>query len=436
MKKIEAALAVIKHFILTDPSRAAEALETLEPADAVRIIQLLPEAAAAAALKNLLPQKAGRLLARLPAQHAVTLVQRLSPRHAAIVFSHMPERSAKRLAALLPQELAAAIAETLSYPRQSAGRLMHGDFLSFRTGLRVEEVIARLRQLARGQVPLSYCYVVDEADKLVGVLNMRDLLLAEGAAPVESVMITKVLKVSPFTDREELVTLFAKKHFLTVPVADNDGKLLGVVPTSSIIASTEEEASEDIQILFGASAEERVFSSTWFKITRRLPWLTINLATVFLAGAVVALFEGLIARVAVLAVFLPIIAGQGGNAGTQTLSVVIRGMLMREIALADAWHLVKTEVLVGLANGFATGVMTALAAWLWKGSPLIGLIAGLSMIITMVAAGLSGALIPLTMKRLGYDPAHSSGIFLTTVTDVTGFFSFLGLAWLLRAYLS
>lgn len=432
MKKIEAALAIIRHFIQTDPSRAAEALETLQPADAVRILELLPEAAAAAALESQQPQKAARLMARLPVQLAAALVQRLSQRHAAAVFSRMPERSAKRLVALLPKELAAGIAETLSYPVQSAGRLMHGDFLSFRAGLRVEEVISRLRQLAHGQVPLSYCYVVDEAGRLVGVLNMRDLLLAEGEALVEAVMRTKVIKVSPFTDREELVELFSKKHYLTVPVADNDGKLLGVVPTASIIESTEEEASEDIQILFGASAEERISSSTWFKITRRLPWLTINLATVFLAGAVVALFEGLIARVAVLAVFLPIIAGQGGNAGTQTLSVVIRGMLMREIAPANAWHLVKTEVLVGVANGFATGTLTAIAAWLWKGSPLLGLIAGLSMIITMVAAGLSGALIPLTMKRLGYDPAHSSGIFLTTVTDITGFFSFLGLAWLLR----
>lgn len=432
---MEAALAVIKLFIQSDPSRAGEALDTLEPADAVRILGLLPEASEAAALKSLQPQKAGRLLARIHAQHACLLVQRLSPRHAAIVFSHMPDKSARRLAALLPPEFAAAVAETLSYPLQSAGRLMHGDFLSFRTGLKVEEVISRLRLLAHGQVPLSYCYVVDEAGRLVGVLNMRDLLLADGAAPVEAVMITKVLKVSPFTDREELVALFSKKHFLTIPVADSDGKLLGVVPTSSIIESTEEEASEDIQLLFGASAEERIFSSTWFKITRRLPWLTINLATVFLAGAVVALFEGLIARVAVLAVFLPIIAGQGGNAGTQTLSVVIRGMLMREIAPGNAWRLVKTEVLVGLANGCGTGLLTALAAWLWKGSVLLGLIAGLSMVITMAAAGLSGALIPLTMKRLGYDPAHSSGIFVTTVTDVTGFFSFLGLAWLLRAHL-
>ena len=220
-------------------------------------------------------------MARVHVQRAVALVQRLSPRHAAAVLSRMAERPARRLVALLPREFAAGIAETLSYPVQSAGRLMHGDFLSFRTGLKVEEVINRLRQLARGQVPLSYCYVVDEAGRLAGVLNMRDLLLADGSAPVETVMITRVLKVSPFTDREELVELFSKNHFLTVPVADNDGKLLGVVPTASIIESTEEEAGEDMQILFGASAEGG--SPPLVQITRRLPWLTVNLATAFLA---------------------------------------------------------------------------------------------------------------------------------------------------------
>jgi len=435
MKKIEAALAVIRHFIQTDPSRAAEALETLEPADSVRILELLPEASAAAALEAQQPQKAARLLARVQVQRAVALVQRLSPRHAAAVLSRMAERPARRLVALLPREFAAGMAETLSYPVQSAGRLMNGDFLSFRTGLKVEEVINRLRQLARGQVPLSYCYVVDEAGRLAGVLNMRDLLLADGSAPVETVMLTKVLKVSPFTDREELVALFSKKHFLTVPVADNDGKLLGVVPTASIIESTEEEAGEDIQILFGASAEERISSSPWFKITRRLPWLTVNLATAFLAGSVVAMFEDFIARIAVLAVFLPIIAGQGGNAGTQTLVVVLRGMLMREIAPHNAWQLVRTEVFVGFVNGAAIGFITAAAAWAWKGNAWLGLVVGVAMVVNMVAAGLAGALIPVTMKRLGYDPAHSSGIFLTTVTDVVGFFAFLSTAWLLQGKL-
>ena len=432
MKKINAALAVIQHLIETDPSRAAEALEVLEPPDGARILQLLPEAAAASLLESQQPQKAARLLGGLAHHNAAALTRLLSTRQAAAVLGRMPEKAARRVIALLPQALAVSMGETLLYPAQSAGRLMRDEFISFKAGLAVREVIASLRQMARGRVPLSYCYVVDEANRLVGVLNMRDLLLADGAAQVESVMNAKVFKVSPFADRQELAELFAQKHFLTIPVADLDGRLLGVVPTSDIINSAEEEAGKDIQILFGASPEERVFSPAWFKITRRLPWLTINLGTVFMAGAVVAIFEDLIARMAVLAVFLPIIAGQGGNAATQTLSVVIRGMLMREVSPQNAWRLVKTEVYVGLANGLATGALTAAAAWLWKGSPLIGLIAGLAMVITLMAAALSGALIPLAMKRFGYDPAHSSGIFVTTITDITGFFSFLGLAWLLR----
>ena len=176
-------------------------------------------------------------------------------------------------------------------------------------------------------------------------------------------------------------------------------------------------------------------SPVGFKVTHRLPWLYVNLLTAFMAGAVVALFEDLIARIAVLAVFLPIIAGQGGNAGTQTLAVVIRGMVMREIDGRTGTRLLITELQVGLINGALIGGVTAAIAWLWKDNPFLGLVVGLAMIVNMIAAGLSGALIPLTMKRLGFDPAHSSGIFLTTVTDVVGFFSFLGFAWLFQSKL-
>jgi magnesium transporter len=218
-------------------------------------------------------------------------------------------------------------------------------------------------------------------------------------------------------------------------VVSETGRIIGIVNTKNIIASTEEEATEDLQILFGASPEERVYSTAAFKIRKRLPWLHINLATVFLAGMVVALFDGLIAKLAVLAVFLPVVAGQASNAGTQTLAVVLRGMIMREIKPGTGARLVLTEMWVGLVNGLITGLVTALAAWLWKGNAWLGLVAGLSMTLTLVISGLSGALIPLTMKRLGFDPAHSSGIVLTTVTDVVGFFSFLGLAWLLQAKL-
>ncbi len=328
------------------------------------------------------------------------------------------------------------MAEILAYPRESAGRLMHTDFLAFRSDARVRDVILRLRQMARKHLPAAtYCYVVDGANALQGVLNMRDLLLASPETPVSEIMIKDVVKVSPFTDREELVAIAARKHYLAMPVAEDNGRLLGIINTRNIIDSSEEEATEDLQILFGASAEERAFSPAWFKITRRLPWLTVNLATAFLAGSVVALFEDFIARVAVLAVFLPIIAGQGGNSGTQTLVVVLRGMLMREIAPQNAWKLVRTELFVGFVNGAAIGLITAAAAWLWKGNAWLGLVVGIAMVVNMAAAGLAGALIPVTMKRLGFDPAHSSGIFLTTVTDVVGFFAFLSTAWLLQGKL-
>ncbi|MEA3307564.1 MAG: magnesium transporter, partial [Elusimicrobiota bacterium] len=206
--------------------------------------------------------------------------------------------------------------------------------------------------------------------------------------------------------------------------------LIGVVNTKDLIESTEEEATEDIQILFGASPEERVYSPLGFKIRKRLPWLYINLLTAFLAGAVVAVFEGMISKLAVLAVFLPIIAGQGGNAGTQSLSVILRALVMREIKPSAAYKAVLAETSANLINGIGIGLVTAGVAWAWKGNPYLGLIVGIAMFINMSVAGLAGAFIPLTMKKLGYDPAHSSGIFLTTITDVVGFFSFLGLAWL------
>lgn len=436
MKKKEAAIEIVKRFIQSDPAKAAAALETLPPPDAAQLLRDLPPSVAAQAAEGMPPAEAAAVLASLPATGAAEVLRRTGKYHAADIFRRLPPDFSRSVIPLLDQEFSRGMSEILAYPQGSAGRLMHTDFLAFRADMPVREVVTRLRQMARRQLPAAaYCYVVDHGSVLKGVLNMRDLLLASQDSPVSAIMIQDVVKVSPFSDREELVSIASRRHYLAIPVTDENGRLIGAVNTKNIIASTEEEASEDLQLLFGASAEERPFSPAWFKITRRLPWLTINLATAFLAGSVVALFEDFIARIAVLAVFLPIIAGQGGNAGTQTLAVVIRGMLMREVSLHNAWQLVRTELFVGLVNGAATGLLTAAAAWLWKGSAWLGLVVGVAMVVNMVAAGLSGALIPLAMKRLGYDPAHSSGIFLTTVTDVVGFFAFLSTAWLLQGKL-
>ena len=435
MKRKEAAIEIVKKFIQSDPLKAAQALETLTVSDAAQVIRELPPAVAAQCLEHLPPLTAAQLLEKNSSEEAANILLKTGKYHAADIFRRFDPDFSKNVIPLLAHDFSQDIAEILAYPKESAGRMMHTDFLAFRGDMKVREVILKLRQIARKHLPATYCYVVNDAHVLLGVLNMRDLLLASPDSPVDEIMIKEVVKVSPFADREELVAMFARRHYLAVPVVNEAGRIIGIVNTKNIIASTEEEATEDLQILFGASAEERVYSPAWFKIRKRLPWLHINLATVFLAGAVVSMFEGLIARFAVLAVFLPIVAGQGGNAGTQTLSVVLRGMIMREIEPKSAMKLIITELWVGLVNGAVTGLVTGLVVWLWKGNPYLGLVVAAAMVINLIAAGLSGALIPLTMKKLGFDPAHSSGIIITTVTDVVGFFAFLSMAWLLQGKL-
>ncbi|MCK4935483.1 MAG: magnesium transporter [Elusimicrobiales bacterium] len=424
------AINFINHLIDSDPQKTLRVLESLSAQDAADIIKSLSIADAIECLENIQPRYGAAIMEELDSDYAASIIHKLTPQQTASMFRFFAATSKKKFLNFLDIALSIKIGEILNYPNESAGRVMQPNFLSFRSDIRVREVINKLRSLARSHVPTTYCYVVNHENKLIGILNMRDLIISDLNQFIEDIMKKDVIKVSPFTDREELIAIFGEKHYLGIPVVDEDNRLIGVVNTKDLIESTEEEASEDIQILFGASPEERVYSPLSFKIRKRLPWLYINLLTAFLAGAVVAVFEGMISKVAVLAVFLPIIAGQGGNAGTQSLSVILRALVMREIKPSAAYKAVLVETSANLINGIGIGIVTAGVAWAWKGNPYLGLIVGVAMFINMTAAGLAGAFIPLTMKKMGFDPAHSSGIFLTTITDIVGFFSFLGLAWL------
>ncbi|OGS49830.1 MAG: hypothetical protein A3J79_11005, partial [Elusimicrobia bacterium RIFOXYB2_FULL_62_6] len=312
MTKKNAALEIVKRFIQSDPVNSARALEALSPADAAQVLRGLPASTAAQCVENLVPLSAAQVLEHMAPLEAAAILHKAGKHHVADIFRRLGPDFAKAVIPLLTDDFSKDMAEMLTYPKESAGRMMHTDFLAFRREMKVKEVILKLRAMAKKSIPATYCYVVGDENVLLGVLNMRDLLLASPDSPVEAVMIKEVLRVTPFAGREELVTLFSKKHYLAVPVVNETGRLIGLVNTKSIIASSEEGATEDLQTLFGASAEERVYSPAWFKIKKRLPWLTVNLATVFLAGAVVALFEDLIVKVAALAALLPIVAGQGG----------------------------------------------------------------------------------------------------------------------------
>ncbi len=432
---MDAASSVILRFIDTDPQQAALALEGLSPRGAASIVRALPPEAAARLLARVHPQSEAAIYEHLVPEPAATLLGLADADDAADAFRALTDESRRVLLASLSTERRRELEERLSYPEHSVGQIMRTDVVAFSKDASVRDVVARLKTITATKHPQSYAYVVDAQRRLLGVLNMRDLLLAEDDARVETIMRTDVVSVPAHIDREELISEPKVKGYLSIPVVDAQGRLLGAVRTSDLLESSQEEATEDLQRLFGASAEERAFSPVLFKVRQRLPWLTVNLATAFLAASVVALFEDLIARIAVLAVFLPIVAGQGGNSGVQTLSVVLRGLVVGEVRLRDAMRLTMLEVSVGLTNGLVIGVVTALAVWFWNGNPWMGLVLGLAMVVNLIAAGFAGAVIPLGMKRLGFDPAQSSGIFLTTITDVIGFFAFLGFATVFQARL-
>jgi magnesium transporter len=431
-----ALIPLVQRFFEHDPVAAVQSLETMKESDAMKVLRALPAPLAVQAFRLLSAGHAAQLLKDAPPDIFREILDKLEPRQGAALFLNFSHEDREKFLEHMPEKTRANVAELLRYPENSAGRIMSTDFLTLHTSVRVKDAIRRIRTLARRNAPASYVYVVDSEDHLVGVINMRDMLIASSTQTLESVMRTDIVSVNSFLDREEVANLLSSLRYFAAPVVDGENRMLGVVKADELISDVQDEATEDIQKMFGAGGDERAMSPVLFSLRKRLPWLHVNLGTAFLAASVVGLFEDVIARFTVLAVFLPVVAGQGGNAGAQTLAVVMRGLVMREIPRGKIWGLILKETSVGILNGVSIGLVTALIAWLWHGNVVLGVVIGLAMIVNLFAAGLSGAAIPLTMKALGLDPAQSSSIVLTTVTDVVGFFSFLGFAVLFQNHLA
>jgi len=248
-------------------------------------------------------------------------------------------------------------------------------------------------------------------------------------------LMDKAVSIHVMSPQEEAVNLIKDGKIINLPVVDLDNRLLGVIRHDALIKAAESDATEDVQAMFGAGREERALSKANFAIKKRLPWLQINLATAFLAASVVGIFEETIAQITVLAVFLPVVAGQSGNTGSQALAVTIRGLALREIRIGQWFKVARKELIVGTVNGIAVALTTSLIVYVWASSLGLAMVIGISMVFSMAIAGFSGAVIPILLKSIGQDPAQSSSIVLTTVTDIVGFFSFLGLATIMISIL-
>jgi magnesium transporter len=317
----------------------------------------------------------------------------------------------------------------MSYSEDSAGRLMETRTHVFREKMSVRQCLKRLRQLKFK--PTRTLFLVNNQNKLVSRVEMQDLALAEPLQTLNELAQPLKAFVSPTDPKEEIVSKMEEFKISNLPVLDLSGGLVGIVHHDALVKAVEEEATVDIQTMFGASKDERALSKPLFAVKKRLPWLEINLLTAFLAASVVGLFEGTIAKFTALAVLLPVVAGQSGNTGAQALAVTMRGLALKEISVRQWKAVVFKEMWVAFLNGVAVALTTAAGVYFWSHSIGLALVIGLSMVISMVAAGLAGASVPIVLTRLGQDPATASSIILTTVTDVAGFFSFLGIATLL-----
>jgi len=310
---------------------AAHSLETMDETEALNVLRILPPPLSAQVFPYLQVAHAASFLKDLSPELFRAIVERLDPRQAATIFMGIPTQTRERFLDCLPDRTKQQLQELLTYPENSAGRIMTTDMIAFHTDIKVKDAIQKIRTLANKNPGVAYAYVVDSDNRLVGVLNMRDLLLATGDTPLHSVMRKDVFRVNGFMDREELANILSARRYFAVPVVDSEARLLGVVKAEDLLEDVQEEATEDLQRMVGAGGDEQPFSPVRYSLGKRLPWLYVNLATAFLAASVVGLFEDIIARITILAVFLPVVAGQGGNAGAQSLAVVLRGLVMREI---------------------------------------------------------------------------------------------------------
>ncbi len=422
-----------QEYLRAHPGKAAVLLDTQAPDEILDMLRTVAAPVAAAVVERLVPDTAARVLTEADQATMARLLPVMDPARAAAILAGLDTEIRNERLAGLDQRLASDLRTQMSYPTDSAGQFMDVRIPVFRPETTVGDATARLRVLPRERV--LNVYLVDSEGRFAGTVTLHQLLLAAPDDRLGGLAQAAEISVLAVAPREEVVEALTRHQLTSLPVVDFEGKLLGVIRYAALVEVTEEEASADMQTLVGAGKEERALSPLIFAVRKRLPWLQINLVTAFLAAAVVGLFEGTIAQFTALAVLLPVVAGQSGNTGAQALAVTLRGLALREIQLRHWPRIALKEVGTGGLNGCAVALVTMIGVFVWSQSWGLCLVIGLAMVASMVIAALAGAGVPMVLTALRQDPAQSSSILLTTITDVMGFFSFLGLATLLSGLL-
>lgn len=418
------------------PADRGPVLSSLTPPEIRTVIDLLfRQHRAASTLKELPPELLPQIFEALGDERLAQILSRLELDDMVELFEWLEEDRREPVLALLPESRRLELRKAELYPPSSAGRVMVTRFIALDEGMTAQEAIERIRKEGRDTEAILYLYVADDQRRLRGVVPIRRLVAASPDTPCAELMVQDPIFVRTDADQEEVAQLVARYNLLAIPVVDDADRIVGVITVDDVIEVIHEEATEDIYRLAGLSEEDRVFSPAGKAIRKRLPWMLLNLGAAFVVASVIGLFERTLQELVALAFFMPIVAGMGGNSGIQALTVVTRAIALGEIEFSTGMRAIGKEIAVSLVIGMITGMVSGALVWWWMGNAVLGAALFASMVITLAVAGLMGAGVPLVLKALGADPAVGSGVFVTTLTDVCGFSTFLGIGTLALQHL-
>ncbi|WP_245409387.1 magnesium transporter [Methyloceanibacter sp. wino2] len=409
----------------------ADLLEILRQDDRARLIEALGADFKAAALPELDEAVRDQVLEEMPPEQVAEALQELDSDEAVYLLEDLDRKDREDILSKLPYFERIALQRSLEYPEDSAGRMMQTDLIAVPPFWSVGQTIDYMREADDLPERFYEIFVVDPAYHLIGCVALNRILRSKRPTEVETIIDEEMHPIPVEADQEEVARQFERYNLNSAPVVDEDGRLVGVITADDIVEVVQEEASEDILAMGGVGGES-VVDTVWETTRLRFAWLVANLITAIAASIVISFFEATIEQMVALAVLMPIVASMGGNAGTQTMTVAVRALATQDLGPANAMRVILRECAVGLLNGLLFAVIMALIAYFWFGSDGLGVVIGVAMVVNLFAAALAGILIPLGLDALDLDPAIASGVFVTTVTDVVGFFAFLGLAalWL------
>ncbi len=410
----------------------ADLLERLSPDERTALLDVIADDFDADVLSELDDTVRDEIIDHMGPDDLATAVAGLESDDAFHIIEELDGEERRRVLDAIPGAERALIEEGLAYPDDSAGRLMQRELVSVPAYWTVGRTIDFMRADSESLPEVFYdIFVVDPRHRPVGSIPLSRLLRTKRPIGVTDIMETEMKLIPVATDQEDVAFLFRQRDLVSAPVVDEGGRLVGAITVDDVVDVIHEEHEEDIMHLGGVPVDD-LYSAAVDTMRSRFPWLLVNLATAILASATIGLFEATIEQMVALAVLMPIVASMGGNAGTQTMTVAVRALATKELTSTNALRVIGKELIVGGFNGILFAVITGLVAWLWFADPTLAVVLAMAMIVNMVVAGLAGTTIPIVLERAGKDPAIASGVFLTTMTDVIGFFTFLGLAaWLL-----